>query len=290
MMNEALGLWNIGEDTFHSKIDSIRAKRIIKASYRMGIRTFDSAYSYTDADSILYSSLKEIRAERENWRIIEKIMPTATFSRKAETILKRLHTSYIDILLIHWPTEEKNLYPALKALESLREKGIAKEIGVSNFPLGLLKKTAADFSITYHERPLSLVWNKDWDEEKNIKLKTLAYAPLGLGSLTEKKKERLSSIFFYSSPEFEELKLTLKSLASKYNSTVPEIALSWVEAQSPYMIIRGISDEKQIEMQTVELDDDDIKTLNKNASCITSLSMSDNIFAHNWKGMEYETT
>ncbi len=290
MMSEALGLWNIGEGIYHERMDSTTAKRIIKAAYRSGIKTFDSAYSYTDADSILYSALKEIRAERKDWRIIEKIMPTPTFSRKAERILGRLHTSYIDILLIHWPGEESALYSSLKALEDLKEKGIAEEIGVSNFPIDLLKKAADDFPITYHERPLSLIWKRDWEEEKSLALKELIYAPLGLGGLTEKKKEKLSPLFFYSSPEFDALKIKLKNLAQKYNSTLEAVAFSWVLAQGPYMIIRGASSERQLKIPHLKLEEEDIKALSRDAEKITALNLSDNIFSHNWKGREYEKT
>ncbi len=290
MTSEALGLWNLGDDSFHRRIDSITAKRIIKVSYKSGIRTFDSAYSYTDADTILCSALKEIKAERNEWRIIEKIMPTPTLSRKAEAIMRRLNTTFLDILLIHWPAEEGVLYSALKTLESLKEKGVAKEIGVSNFPLPLLEKTAADFPISYHERPLSLIWNRDWEEEKKTGIKTLSYAPLGLGALTGEKKEKLESLFFYSSPKFNALNAELKNIAHKYNTTVQVIALSWVYEKGPYMIIRGASSLMQLDNSPIALDSDDITALDNLSDEITSLCLKDNIFSHNWKGGAYEKT
>ncbi len=275
MSYEALGLWNIGESAYHKRLGTTEAKRIIKASYKKGITTFDSAYSYTDADSILYSALNEIKAERETWRVIEKIMPLPTFEKKALSILKRLHTSYIDILLIHWPSEERTLLPALKELERMKEKGVAKEIGVSNFPLSLLKKTSSDFNITYHERPLSLIWNRDWKEERKLNIKTLAYAPLGFGSLKENKN-----------PEAKELTL----LSNKYNRSVSTIALSWVYAKEPDVIIRGVSNREQLDLPHITLDKDDLKALDDLSSKMTSLTKSDNIFSHNWKGGTYEKT
>ncbi len=282
MTSEALGLWNIGKCDFHTKLDSTTAKRIIKAFYKSGINTFDSAYSYSDADTILYSALKEMNAKREEWKIIEKIMPSPTFTRKADNILKRLHTSYLDILLIHWPSDEDILYPALKALETLKDKGIAKEIGVSNFPLDILKKAANDFPLSYHERPLSLVWTKDWTQEKRMNIRTLAYAPFGFGSLIG-NKEINSSLYFSSSPELEALKEEIKAIAIKHNTTPPAVALSWVESENPFMIIRGASKEEHSKLTPINLSDEEKTKLDSLSSSLTLLSESDNIFGHNWR-------
>lgn len=279
--NEALGLWNIGEDRFHTRLSSVEAKRIIKEAYRTGLTTFDSAYSYLDADSILYSAIKELGIQREEWRIIEKIMPSPTLERKAEAALKRLHTSFLDILLIHWPAEETILYSSLKTLEKLREDGKAGEIGVSNFPLPLLKKVSRDFPVTYHERPLSLLWNKDYEEEKKLDIRTLAYAPFGFGSL-EKNRTKLSPLFFSSSEATGKLREELKRISERKGCTVYSTALSWVYERKPYMIIRGASKPSQIDIPLVELNEEEDTLLSNLSRIITAETESDNIFNHKW--------
>ena len=55
---------------------------MIKAAWRMGIRTFDTAFSYADADSILHRALKEINGT--DAAVISKVMPVPTLRRKAE--------------------------------------------------------------------------------------------------------------------------------------------------------------------------------------------------------------
>ncbi len=287
--SEALGLWNTGEGRFHNRLSPVESKRIIKSAWKKGIRTFDSAYSYTDADTILYSALRELNAERDEWQIIEKIMPVPTFERKADAALRRLHTSYFDILLIHWPADEGNLYSTLKTLERMKDEGKAREIGVSNFPLTLLRKTSADFPLSYHERPLSLVWNRDWEEERKLDIRTLAYAPLGMGILSS-PKPMLSSLKFSSSSHLEELYRILDEAAEKRKATRTDIALSWVYNQNPYAVIRGISKEKQLEWTGVELTDEENTLLTRMASLITSETEEDNIFSHRWKGERREET
>ena len=289
MTNEALGLWNIGEGRFHRRLSPFQGKKIIREAYKMGIRTFDSAYSYLDADTILYSAMKELGAERTEWHIIEKIAAVPSFEKKADTALKRLHTSYFDVLLIHWPAEQTNLFKTLKTLEKMRNDGRARETGVSNFPLDLLKKTVSDFEITYHERPLSLVWNRDYEEEKKLGLNTLAYAPLGMGILTA-PKPMLAPFAFSSSPLIADLYVLLDRIAEERNATRTDIALSWVYEERPYLMIRGVSDTNQLGWKRIDLTEEENERLTERAGRITALTESDNIFSHNWKGERREET
>ena len=156
------------------------------------------------------------------------------------------------------------------------------EIGVSNFPLNLLQKVSKDFPITYHERPLSLVWNKDWEDEKLLDIKTLAYAPFGFGILSSNPKPKLSPLPFSSSTHIKELTETLKRMAEGKETTEESIALSWVYTLSPYMIIRGVSNPRQVDIPLINLNEDEKSTLDNLASMITAETHSDNIFNHNW--------
>ncbi|UOR15498.1 aldo/keto reductase [Qipengyuania aquimaris] len=54
--------------------------------------------------------------------------------RAAEKCLERLGRDHVDMLLIHWPCPDKDLFvDTWKAFIQLREDGLAKSIGVSNF-------------------------------------------------------------------------------------------------------------------------------------------------------------
>lgn len=276
-----MGLWNMGDTPFHSPIPSKEAKNIIKKAYRMGIRTFDTAFSYGNADTLLYSAMRELG--KDDWSVISKVMPVPTLRKKAEISLSRLHKDCFSVLLLHWPTEDESLYRSLKELESLLSEGKAEAIGISNFPLTLLKKVMHDFPLTYHERPLSLIWDKDYEEEKNTGIKILAYAPLGMGLLSGKysRKEDIAdsraSLYAFSSPHMEEL-LTL--LANK-----PSMALSWVYMKKPYGVVSGYGKVEELEIlrNIKTIDNENFSHLSELSHKITSLASSDNIFAHNWK-------
>ena len=275
-----MGLWNIGEGRFHRKLSAKEGRNLIKAAYRRGIRDFSSAYSYNEADSILASAMKELKAD--DWKIYTKVMPVPTMERKAETMLRRLGRDCLDVLMLHWPKEGESLYRSLRSLEKLTAEGKVKEIGVSNFPLSLLSSAAADFDIRYHERPLSLLWTKDWDEERLLGLRTLAYAPLGMGLLSGKYRsaddipDERKMIKAVSSPSFSELADYLSG---------PEEALSWVYGERPYGIISGFSSENDLTiLDSISPIPDERKMKLMDLSHAVSCSFScDNIFSHDWR-------
>ena len=203
--------------------------------------------------------------------------------KKVENSLKRLKSDYLDILLLHWPTDEKELFKSLKRLENIKKEEKAKEIGVSNFPLCLLTKTTKDFEISFHERPLSLCWNKDYEEESKTGIKILSYAPLAFGFLS-RKEEKENHFFFEKSSYKDELFNLLEKYSNKYNTSLSSISYSWVLQKNPFGIIRGVSKKEQLDIKEIELENEEIKELDLVSSKITSLSPSDNIFSHNYKG------
>lgn len=280
---EILGLWNFSPSPFHRALSPDIARSILSKAWEKGIRYFDSAYSYENADTILYSFFSRRKIEREEYRVISKVMPVETMQKKVENTLKRIKSDYLDILLLHWPTDEKELFKSLKKLEDIKKEEKAKEIGVSNFPLFLLTKATKDFEISFHERPLSLCWNKDYEEERRTGIKILSYAPLASGFLS-KKEEREAHFFFENSPYKEELFNLLEKYSNKYNTSLSSISYSWVLQKNPFGIIRGVSKKEQLDIKEIELDNEEIKELDLISSKITALSPSDNIFSHNYKG------
>lgn len=294
MTEYSLGLWNMGEGDFHNLLSPKEAKAIIRNAYKNGIHIFDTAYSYNNADSLLYSALKELNAKREDYKIISKVMPVPSMKRKIEASLKRLNLSYFDALLIHWPTDNENLFTSLKSLEELKGKEITKEIGVSNFPLFLLKKVINDFPITIHERPLSLLWSKDWKEEKTLGLKTIAYSPGGMGLLNGKysksnpPKDKRASLSSFLSPNFDNLIAEIKAMGEKYGVTPYEIAISWVEMEGVWIITRGQNKPQDLQIKTIALSNEDYIKLTNLSDKINSEALCDNIFNHSWKRKEME--
>lgn len=57
-----------------------------------------------------------------------------------EASLERLGVDRLDLVLMHWPARDGDDAPALRELTRLRDEGIAREIGVSNFDAEALRR------------------------------------------------------------------------------------------------------------------------------------------------------
>ena len=57
-----------------------------------------------------------------------------------EGSLERLQVNCVDLLLLHWPNDEVPLEETLGALAQIRDEGLIKHFGVSNFPAYMLRE------------------------------------------------------------------------------------------------------------------------------------------------------
>ncbi|ANH03481.1 aldo/keto reductase [Shinella sp. HZN7] len=60
------------------------------------------------------------------------------FAASVEESLKKLGTDHVDLLLLHWPNEAVSLEAQIGELNAVRERGLARNIGVSNFNSALM--------------------------------------------------------------------------------------------------------------------------------------------------------
>lgn len=99
-----------------------------------GYRLIDTAELYGNEEDVGRAVAKS-GIPREQIFITDKVWNTnirAGLTREAfYRSLQRLHTDYIDLYLLHWPTEGRE--EAWKALEVLYKTGLVRAIGVSNF-------------------------------------------------------------------------------------------------------------------------------------------------------------
>lgn len=282
-----LGLWNMGESQgFHDHISPRECKNIIKACYRSGIRSFDTAYSYQEADSMLASAMKEAHISEDQYEVTSKIMPLDTMEKKAETGLRRLSRSYYDTLLLHWPTEER-LFKSLKTLERLQSTGKARRIGVSNFPIDLIEKVRIDFPISVHQRAYNPLWTRDIDKER---LPLMLYSPFAFGCLLKDSipEDRRKDLFFYRKealPCFLNLRYEITRIAEKKGSS--ELALLISFASRKGEVVFGTSSEKKaLELAGLvipELTEEEENRLKEAGRQVEAFSEKDNIFSHIWR-------
>jgi myo-inositol catabolism protein IolS len=168
--------------------------------------------------------------------------------RSAEASLKRLRTDYIDIYYIHWPSYDIVIEQTLKEFNKLKEEGLIRAIGVSNFSLEQLKEAAAYAQIDIIQPEYSLLHRSieedmlPYCEEHNIGI--MSYSSIAKGILTgafHVGSNKLNENDFRSTrrlflPEHlkieEELILLLQQIAKDKEKAISQIAISWLLHQN----------------------------------------------------------
>lgn len=118
-------------------------QRAVESAIGLGYRHLDTAEMYGNEDAV-GAGMAASGVAREALYLTTKVWADkprgAEIRRAAEASLKRLKQPYVDLYLIHWPSPQLDLPDAMRALTRLREEGLARAIGVANFPPGLLRR------------------------------------------------------------------------------------------------------------------------------------------------------
>jgi aryl-alcohol dehydrogenase-like predicted oxidoreductase len=108
--------------------------------------------------------------------------------REAETSLKRLGIDAIDLYQIHWPIPEQEIEEGWAALAELKEQGLVRHIGVSNFSVEQLRRIQGIAPVETLQPQYSLI-ERDAEEDilpftSRARIGVIVYSPMGSGLLT----------------------------------------------------------------------------------------------------------
>jgi len=107
----------------------------------VGYRHIDTAAMY-DNEEAVGEGIRDAGLDRDDIFLTTKVWHTdiadGDLQRSAEASLKRLGVDAVDLLLIHWPSDSIPLDESVKALNEVKQRGLTRHIGVSNFTIALL--------------------------------------------------------------------------------------------------------------------------------------------------------
>jgi 2,5-diketo-D-gluconate reductase B len=117
--------------------------RVVEQALRLGYRHIDTAEMY-DNEREVGEALRASGVRREDVFVTTKIWPShfapLELERAAKGSLARLRLSEVDLLLLHWPNPQIPLAETLGALCHVKQTGLARHIGVSNFTVPLIEE------------------------------------------------------------------------------------------------------------------------------------------------------
>jgi aryl-alcohol dehydrogenase-like predicted oxidoreductase len=164
--------------------------------------------------------------------------------REANNSLQRLGVDAIDLYQIHWPIPAAEVEEGWAELAELKEQGLVRHIGVSNFDVDQLRQVQQIAPVETLQPQYSLI-EREVEQEilpfaEREGIGVIVYSPMGSGMLSGRMtRERVESMpeddWRKRDARFNEPALSrnldlverLKALAERYDTTPGAIAVAW---------------------------------------------------------------
>lgn len=249
----------------------------IKNAIDLGITHIDTAELYAEgnAEMIIGKAIKGY--SREKLFIASKASPVnlkyKALINSAKGSLKRMGIYYIDLYFIHFPNPKISISESMEAMNFLKDEGLIRYIGISNFSLEQLKEaerfsenkivaTQLHYNLIYREPEVSGLLN--YCQENDIMI--IAWRPVQKGVLTDNKIE------------------ILNGLCKKYEKTPAQIAINWLVSKDNVVTISKTSSTKHLKENmgalNFKMDPGDIRKLTEDFPIKEFKSETGNIYKH----------
>lgn len=226
-----LGTWLLGGTKIRNPNNDDAADiQGVKNAIDAGITLIDTAENYAEgqAERIVGAAIKDY--DRKELFLTSKVdkshLHYDDLMNACEKSLERLGTDYLDLYLIHAPNDEVPLEETMRAMDTLVEKGLVKNLGVSNFKT---KRFIEAQKLTKNKIVTNQVYynliNREPETDglleycqKNDVILT-AYRPIDKGSL------------------LHDVPPIVEEIANKYSKTLAQIMLNWLISQDKVITI-----------------------------------------------------
>jgi 2,5-diketo-D-gluconate reductase B len=222
---------------------------VVESALALGYRHIDTAAMY-DNEAYVGAAIAACGLGRGELFVTTKVWHDQLGTKKSirrafETSLAKLKLDYVDLYLVHWPSEAMDMATVLEALIALHEEGRTRAIGVCNFNLPMMRRAVdeigaplATLQVEYHpflDQSAMLRFLRD------RKIPLTAYAPLAQGRATQDA--------------------TLVRIGAKHGVSAAQVAIAWLLDQADVIAIpkaqRPQSQQSNLDALTIRLDDED---------------------------------
>jgi 2,5-diketo-D-gluconate reductase B len=227
----------------------VESPDVVQTAVELGYRHLDTAQVYEN-ESVVGEGVAAADVPRENLFVATKVWAT-NLSREdtlatARESRDRLGLDYLDLLYVHRPIEAYDPAETLGAFEELREEGLVRTVGVSNFTAAQLDEATAHLAeppfahqVEFHPlfRPTDALEHAQANDYYLV-----AYSPLAGGAV-------------FDIPE-------LNRIAAKHDTSEAAVAVAWLLSKDNVVTIPKASSRAHLAANLaaadLELDDDDL--------------------------------
>jgi aryl-alcohol dehydrogenase-like predicted oxidoreductase len=253
------GAWAIGGGGWEfgwGPQDDAESVAAIHHALALGINWIDTAaaYGFGRSERIVGRTLEGVSErpyvftkgsllEGPGRRVIHNLKRDSLM-REAEASLERLGIDAIDLYQIHWPVPEADIEEGWAALAELKQRGLVRHIGVSNFDVAQLRRIQQIAPVETLQPQYSLVAREVEDEilpfAERAGIGVIVYSPMGSGLLTGRMtRERIADLpdddWRKHDTRFNEPELSrqlaqverLQAVAERHDTTPGAVAVAW---------------------------------------------------------------
>jgi len=253
------GAWAIGGGGWEFGWGPQQDDESIAAIHRaleLGVNWIDTAaaYGFGRSEEIVGRALRGL-PERpyvftksslldDGTRHVRHVLKRDSILREAEGSLRRLGVDAIDLYQIHWPNPDEDIEEGWAAMATLKERGLVRHIGVSNFDVSQLRRIQSIAPVETLQPPYSLI---DRAAEAEVLpfaqregIGVIVYSPMGSGLLTGGiTRERIAAMpdddWRKTDPRFTEPQLSrhlalaarLRTVADRHDVSPGAVAVAW---------------------------------------------------------------
>jgi len=234
-----LGTWGMGgymkRDPASNDAGDIAA---LRTGLDLGFRHIDTAEIYGGGGAEEITGAAIAGWKRSDLFITSKVwtnhLTCDGVREAAEGSLHRLGTDYLDLYLIHHVREDIPLKETIRGLDRLRDEGLIRNIGVSNFAVRRCKEaqTLSHYKIVANQVHYNLVVREPELEllqyclDNDVLL--IAWRPVQAAGILQNPGE------------------LIRQLAAKYRRTPAQIAINWLIAQKNVVTVAAMRSQKHI--------------------------------------------
>lgn len=277
-----LGTNAVGGYNLFPNLKDDAGRALVRTALDNGITLLDTAFVYGLGHS--EELVGEVLQDYDRSKVVLATKGAQDFSSGKQVInnrpqflvsqvhqsLKRLKTDYLDIFYIHFPDHDTPKAEAVGALQRLKEEGLIRAIGISNFNLKQVKEANADGYVDVVEDEFSLLHQDHLTEGMldylhDHQISFVPYFPLASGLLTGKYNHQIdfpaddirSQIADFKAPRFTQILKavdTVRPIAASHHATVAQVILAWY-MQNPLIsaVIPGAKHATQVKANAQSL-------------------------------------
>ena len=214
----------LGLGTF--RLQGQQAIDSVSISLELGYRHIDTAQIYGNEEEV-GSALAASKVAREEVFVTTKLW-TANLAGDAvapslKESLRKLRLKQVDLALVHWPSPggAVPLRETMEALLAARDAGLSAAIGISNFPVGLMREAidavgAQNIATNQVELHPYLQNREVAAFAREVGIHVTAYMPLAYGKVMEDA--------------------VIGRIAARHGATAAQVTLAWLLAKG-YAVI-----------------------------------------------------